>query len=336
MKAQRSSAVVLVVIVNMVLVVCLAVSAAHAAPPSDDLSGDRPVSMSAPTIPFSERGSQEIDPAGYWTEERMRSAIPADELASDSTKRDAVYPMNRSIKVGERGDLSHPVLPQTSPERSTLNAAVPATAGKVFFTYKGKNYVCSGSAINGPTKNIVATAGHCVHGGKGEGWHSNLAFAPAFYEGLSSYGLWNWKTAYTFQGWTNSSDSSRDQAFFTVYPRNGKTLVATVGGNGLSYNYGHSQTNVRIWGWPAEPPYQGQIPYYCDGNTQKRGLWSNDMVMSCGMTGGASGGPWLRSRIDANLGYVFGVTSRRTTSGEQLLISTPFDDAVKNLFQGIG
>ena len=57
--------------------------------------------------------------------------------------------------------------------------------------------------------------------------------------------------------------------------------------------------------------------------------------MPCSMTGGASGGPWLRSRIDENLGYVFGVTSRRTTSGEQLLISTPFDAAVNNLFHGL-
>lgn len=91
------------------------------------------------------------------------------------------------------------------------------------------------------------------------------------------HGLWNWKTAYTFKGWINSSDFSRDQAFFTVHPRNGRSLVATVGGNGLSYNYGHNQTAVRIWGWPAEKPYDGATPYYRDGNTKK---WSfHDSVL---------------------------------------------------------
>ena len=55
-------------------------------------------------------------------------------------------------------------------------------------------------------------------------------------------------------------------------------LVATVGGNGLSYNYGHNQTGVRIWGWPAGKPYDGTTPYYCDGNTRKWGFWSSDMV----------------------------------------------------------
>lgn len=91
------------------------------------------------------------------------------------------------------------------------------------------------------------------------------------------HGLWNWKTAYTFKGWINSSDFSRDQAFFTVRPRNGRSLVATVGGNGLSYNYGHNQTAVRIWSWPAEKPYDGTTPYYCGGNTKK---WSfHDSVL---------------------------------------------------------
>lgn len=265
----------------------------------------------------------------------MRSAIPADELASELYKNGTPRLNNKFNGARVEENLSNPVYPTLSPGQQTRNVAVPETAGKVFFTYKGKNYVCSGAAINSSTKNVVSTAGHCVHGGKGEGWHANITFAPGYYNGLSDSGLWNWKTAHTFKGWTDSSDSSRDQAFFTVHPRNGRTLVDTVGGNGLSYNYSHSQTGVRIWGWPAEHPYDGTTPYYCDGNTKKWHFWSNDMVMPCGMTGGASGGPWLRSRIDANLGYVFGVISRRTTSGEKLLISTPFDDAVKNLFRGI-
>lgn len=59
------------------------------------------------------------------------------------------------------------------------------------------------------------------------------------------------------------------------------------------------------------------------------------MVMPCDMTGGANGGRWLRTRINVNLGYVFGVTSRRMTSGGKLLISTPFDNAVKDFSRGI-
>ncbi|MEW6943505.1 hypothetical protein V3M81_09475 [Trueperella pyogenes] len=335
MRIRRQALSVSTLLATLALFVGFVIPPAHASPIADDDTGDQPVSANAPSVNLSRSSARELEPTGYWTEEKMRSAIPADKLAPEFYQTDTNPSDERSKRLSLGEDLSDPVYPELSPGQQTRNAVVPSTAGKVFFSYKGKNYVCSGSAINGPTKNVVSTAGHCVHGGKGEGWHSNIAFAPAYYNGASGYGLWNWKTAYTFTGWTNSSDFSRDQAFFTVHPRNGRTLVATVGGNGLSYNYGHNQTGVRIWGWPAEKPYDGTTPYYCDGNTKKWGFWSRDMIMPCDMTGGASGDPWLRTRIDANLGYVFGVTSRRTTSGSKLLISTPFDDAVKNLFRGI-
>lgn len=336
MKIRRQTLPVTALFAILALFAGFMMPTAQASPIADDGTGDQPVSTSAPSVNSPRSSTQELDPTGYWTEEKMQSAIPADELASGFYQTYTNNPssqQSKRVSLGE--DLSDPVYPELPSAIQTKSAVVPSTAGKVFFTYKGTNYVCSGSAINGPTKNVVSTAGHCVHGGKGEGWHSNLAFVPAYYNGTSRYGLWNWKTAYTFNGWINFSDFSRDQAFFTVYPRNGRSLVATVGGNGLSYDYGHNQTGVRIWGWPAEKPYDGTTPYYCDGNTKKRGFWSSDMVMSCDMTGGASGGPWLRTRIDANLGYVFGVTSRRTTSGNKLLISTPFDSSVKNLFEGI-
>lgn len=335
MKTHRISAATLALLANLLLIVGLIVPAAHASPSSDDRADEQPVSTNAPAIQSPRSRSRSIDPAGYWTEEKMRDATPADQAPSAPEQSTAPRLAERSVQTSSGENLSDPVYPTTSPGQVAQRSAAPMTTGKVFYSYGGRDYVCSGAAINGATKNVVATAGHCVHGGKGKGWHSNVVFAPGYNNGVSSHGLWNWKAAHTFTGWMNSSDSSLDQAFFTVHPRNGQNLVDAVGGNGLSYNAGQNHTGVRIWGWPAEYPYQGQRPIYCDGNTRKAGWSSNDMVMPCDMTGGASGGPWLRSRTDANVGYVFGVTSRRTTSGEKLLISTPFNDAVKNLFEGI-
>jgi len=104
----------------------------------------------------------------------------------------------------------------------------------------------------------------------------------------------------------------------------------TVGGNGLVRGNGQSQPSTRIWGWPAEPPYNGEIPYYCGGTTY---VWGgSDAALSCSMNGGASGGPWLKDHIDANLGSVFAVTSRRTTSGTPTLLSTPNTPEVLAMF----
>jgi V8-like Glu-specific endopeptidase len=253
----------------------------------------------------------------------MRNAIPADRPTDAIPSKQA-----HSIPSGSSGIASKPVGPLT--RNKVVNDVVPSTAGKVFFSYNGLNYVCSASTINNNYKNLIITAGHCVHSGAGGGWHTNLVFAPAYYNGASASGLWNWTGARTFNSWINSSDFSHDQAFVTLGQRNGQNLIDAVGGNGLVWGNSTNQPNARIWGWPAEPPYSGEVPYYCDADTYAYG--GTDAAMGCSMNGGASGGPWLKDRIDQNLGYVFAVTSRRTTSGPQILLSTPNSADVKTMF----
>jgi V8-like Glu-specific endopeptidase len=261
-----------------------------------------------------------LEATGYWTAEKMRNAIPAD-LAGD-----ARTPTKQGTST-KSGISSHPVAPVG---RTPLNDPVPSTAGKVFFTYSGLNYVCSAATINNDHKNLIITAGHCVHSGQGAGWHDNIAFAPSYYNGQSGAGLWNWTGARTFNSWIDSSDFSHDQAFVTLAQRNGQNLVDAVGGNGLVWGNTRDQAGTRIWGWPAEDPYNGEVPYYCDGNTYSYG--STDAALNCPMNGGASGGPWMKDRIDQNLGYIFAVTSRRTTSGTPILLSTPNTPDVGDMF----
>jgi len=275
--------------------------------------------VQAPALP-SKAPAGALEATGYWTAEKLRTAIPADLPSSLQTP-------TKQGPSDPGGVASHPVAPAG---HRTVNDVVPSTAGKVFFTDNGLNYVCSASTINNNYKNLIITAGHCVHSGAGGGWHANIVFAPAYYNGESGYGLWNWSTARTFNSWINNSDFSHDQAFVTLQQRNGANLVDTVGGNGLVWGNGRDQANTRIWGWPAEPPYNGEVPYYCDGSTYAWG--TTDAALTCSMNGGASGGPWLKDRIDANLGYVFAVTSRRTTSGTPTLLATPNSADVKTMF----
>lgn len=276
----------------------------------------------APALP-SKVPAGALDATGYWTAEKMRTAIPADRLG------DAAPPAKQGPS-GSSGIASQPVAPLG---HKLANDVVPSTAGKLFFVDNGLNYVCSASTINNNYKNLIITAGHCVHSGAGGAWHSNIVFAPAYYNGESGYGLWNWSQARAFNSWIDSSDFSHDQAFVTLQQRNGANLIDAVGGNGLVWGNGTSQPGARIWGWPAEPPYNGEVPYYCDGDTFAWG--GSDAALTCSMNGGASGGPWLKDRIDANLGYVFAVTSRRTTSGTPTLLSTPNTPDVKTMFDAM-
>jgi V8-like Glu-specific endopeptidase len=304
-----------------VLLTAAPVSAAFASPtaPAPAVQAAATTAVRAPALPKS-APTGALDATGYWTAEKMRSAIPAD-LPADAK------PSKQATSDGSSGVASRPVAPLGN---KVANDVVPSTAGKLFFSDNGLNYVCSASTINNNYKNLIITAGHCVHSGAGGAWHSNIVFAPAYYNGASGYGLWNWTGARTFNSWMNSSDFSHDQAFVTFGQRNGANLVDAVGGNGLVWGNSRTQANTRIWGWPAESPFNGEVPYYQDGNTFAYG--STDAAMSSNMNGGASGGPWLKDRIDANLGYVFAVTSRRTTSGPAYLLSTPNSADVKTMF----
>ncbi|MGZ0149664.1 trypsin-like serine peptidase [Kribbella sp. WER1] len=283
-------------------------------------AADATTAVRAPALPAKARAGA-LDATGYWTAEKLRNAIPADLPTGTA----AGTPAKQGTSSGV---ASKPVAPRAG--YKLANDTVPSTAGKLFFTDNGLNYVCSASTINNGYKNLIITAGHCVHSGQGGGWHSNIVFAPAYYNGQSGYGLWNWSQARTFNSWMNSSDFTHDQAFVTLQQRNGANLIDAVGGNGLVWGNGQAQAGTRIWGWPAEAPYNGEVPYYCDGTTYAWG--GSDAALTCSMNGGASGGPWLKDRIDANLGYVFAVTSRRTTSGTPTLLSTPNTADVKTMF----
>lgn len=183
MTTCRLPAVAFSLLTSVFLIAGIMASPAHASPTPNTQGDEQPVSTNAPELYSSRSSTQEIDTAGYWTEERMRSAIPAEELieeaASKAYQSNVPQSIERSGELGVTGGSSYPVHPKPTPGLLTRNPVVPATTGKVFFTYKGKNYVCSGSVINGVTKNVVSTAGHCVHGGKGEGWRENIAFALA-------------------------------------------------------------------------------------------------------------------------------------------------------------
>jgi V8-like Glu-specific endopeptidase len=232
-------------------------------------------------------------------------------------------------------NVSDPVA-ATDPGVATRAATpVPTTVGKLYFTEPdGSDHSCSGATINSDAKNLIHTAAHCVYT-YGAGWNVNIVFVPAYFNGSRPFGTWNYSLARTFNAWINSQDYTHDQAFVSFYPVSGVQLVNRVGGNGLSINNGPRMAGVRIWGYPADPPYTGQLPYYCDGDTSLYGLITQTQ-MPCDMTGGASGGPWLSSRINVDLGYVYAVTSRRTLSGVPSLISTPDGEDVLSMFNEMG
>ncbi len=267
----------------------------------------------------------------------MRQAIPADLLEPNILAKPS--PGSPTFSQDEPKVLSYPLAPKASstfsaaPQQRTA-APVPRTVGRLFFTNSdGVDRSCSGSTINNKNGNLVMTAGHCVHGGKGKGWSRNIVFVPAYYNGSRPLGTWYYQDVVTFSAWINDSDFYYDQAMVKMAPNaQGRNIISVAGGNGLVSGNSTVQPNTRIWGYPADQPYNGQRPYYCDGDTNTYAFNANDSAMNCDMTGGASGGPWLKDRVNDNLGYVYAVTSRRTYYGRPLLLAAPNSSAVWNLY----
>ena len=275
-----------------------------------------------PAAPVTQEASpSELESAReFWTKERMENAEPMDmPAASGDEQEDQDSPGKTQTPVAE------PPVPAVLPLKEqpvganadgveAENAPVPSTVGKLFFAVQQPDGTvgtgsCTASTIGTGGGSKIITAGHCIHAGDNKTWYSDFVFAPAYYKGDTPYGLWFGERWGTFTGWARDGKSSWDQAIIQVERKPSGSIVETVGGNGLIGGHGPDVAGNRIWGYPAESPFDGGLPYYCDGDATSR-RFSSDSQMDCGMNKGSSGGPWLKDRVDANLGYTWAVTSR--------------------------
>ncbi|ACZ84951.1 trypsin-like serine peptidase [Streptosporangium roseum] len=240
----------------------------------------------------------------YWTEAKMETAQPLDTLAP---KKDAVRLTAAAIAAQAAAD---PVsVPATSPAGDGVTAArasaaarastgsawtrggaITTTAGRVFFTYQGRNASCSGNAVTSDNGSTVITAGHCVK--MGGAFHGNWVFVPGYDRGDRPHGTWVATTLYTTPQWNNSEDINYDVAAAVVAPLNGRSLTDVVGGQGVSFNRARRQ-QMHSFGYPAAAPYGGSKLVYCAGRAFDDFLMSRDIGLNCNMTGGSSGGPWF-------------------------------------------
>jgi V8-like Glu-specific endopeptidase len=270
---------------------------------------------------------------GYWTPERMASAIPADAPASASSRTATAdrKPDGPAGSVDAAGPSTFSATGSQAAEGVGILLNESQTVGKVFFSNpaNGLNYVCSGAALNSGKKRLVQTAGHCVHGGAGGQWMNNWAFVPRYRNGARPFGTWYAYQLTSRTAWINSSNSDEDMGIAIMGDLNGQRIVNVVGGNGLRWNWGYS-VSVTILGYPAGAPFTGELQYFCQGTTwnghgQQVRAW-------CNMTGGSSGGPWLQEYNDQNgLGYINSVVSHRHDDANQM-DGPYFDNDIKSLY----
>ncbi|GAB2913912.1 peptidase [Nonomuraea fastidiosa] len=230
----------------------------------------------------------------YWTEQRMESAKPLD-APDPKAAPSAAEPRQGTAWTAPptRGTAGGGTSTQAanSPGAAwTKGGAVARTTGRIFFTTQGRNASCSGTAVTSANKSVVLTAGHCV---KMNGtFHTNWVFVPGYDKGNRPFGTWPATRLLTTQQWNTREDINFDVAAAVVAPVDGKTLVDTVGGQGVAFNQPRRR-QMYAFGYPAAAPYDGSKLVYCSGQTFDDVLASEDLGLTCNMTGGSSGGPWM-------------------------------------------
>jgi V8-like Glu-specific endopeptidase len=322
------------------------------APVSSDLLGHATGTGGEVRDPADDEASGVAD---YWTAERMASAIPADEPDDDHAGRElstlSSAPSAPSVSSPDQPEsptvIAQPVLAADTPasDAPVSPQAYPVadsseTNGKVFFRDQtdGRDYMCSGSAVNSNAKRLVVTAGHCVHGGPGGTWHANWVFAPGYDHGPGPEGTFPATSFRAFDEWITYGVSGQgfnsDVAFVTTDLNDrGETVVDAVGGHGLTTG-GSLEFEATLFGYPVNLD-AGERMWSCLGTTgtQQIDTFLFPTITGCDFGPGSSGGPWL-DRYDAvtGLGYVRSVTSFGPTGSTEYISGPYFDQRVSELY----
>jgi V8-like Glu-specific endopeptidase len=174
------------------------------------------------------------------------------------------------------------------------------THGKLFmFEGTDPKYACSATVVNSPTKNIVWTAGHCVHrGGPNGTFFDDYAFVPGYRNDTYPFDVWFAERRFTTDQWRQSTNKTtrlkHDVGALVMEPIAGVEIAEAVGARGIRFNRNPNHL-YDSFGYPAEYPFDGELSWLCDSDANLL-LGSGTLAfmgIGCDMTGGSSGGGWI-------------------------------------------
>lgn len=258
----------------------------------------------------------------YWTPERMRAAPP---LAAPA--RTAGAAPSTPFAAGEQVDIAptptattkrlFPPYATTAAKQQTWKSGglVAKTAGKVFGTGgNGKDFVASGNVVNSADGDVVVTVAHALMDGEGR-WSKNLVFVPAYKNGAAPYGKFPARTMFMWSGYYKDGAHVPpfDFGMLVVKPVKGKTVVKTVGGQGIRFNSTAARPSNLLLGYPSNGN-GGKTLQYCSGASVNP-AYGMKYAMICDMGGGSSGGPWFQDfNKTTGTGYQISAHALRNTT----------------------
>ncbi|MFI6800926.1 trypsin-like serine peptidase [Streptosporangium canum] len=283
----------------------------------------------------------------YWTPRRMAAAVPIDLLGTAGMFGKPGVPLRQRAArtTGTRWNAGGSVtrtagtrwnaggsVTRTAGTRWNAGGSVTRTTGRVFLTLGGLDFVCSASSVRSTNKDLVVTAGHCVKDGTGA-WADNWTFVPGYDRGRRPYGQFTARRMFVAGPWSRSADDSYDIGMVALNHRGGRHLGEVVGGQGIAFGTARGR-QTHGFGFPAEPPYDGEHLVYCAGPVRDdpHGQ-TDDQGMRCDMTAGSSGGPWLSGfDVATGRGTITSVSSFKYSDDRGTMYGPYFGDVARELY----
>lgn len=224
---------------------------------------------------------------------------------------------------GGGGDCSSTELVTNS--RWTCGGAVQTAAGRILFTMGSSNYVCSGTVATDGTsgRSIIITAAHCIYDEVADAFASNAIFIPSQDDGGSDrtdsncsndpIGCWAVDHGIVDKEWADRTWSDNipwDYGYYVVSDTGAHS--GTASSSALDVAAGSLTVDFTAPALGASATALGYSysddPYFmhCQEGLGTYGV--SLFLGSCGLSGGASGGPWLQP-VDGGNGVIISVNS---------------------------
>ena len=233
----------------------------------------------------------------YWTAERQAQAKPRD---FERTAH-GFQPAARKPGSGVTGATW------------TKGGRVVAAVGKVFFNMDGGSWQCSGSVATDSRSNysLVLTAAHCAYDETNREFATNWMFIPAWGSApfrdcdQTVHGCWTASALVVHEGYATAggfnSQATRHDFAFAVVATGGDSGAAQLDSTAGAFNLVTPISSVApgtkmyAFGYPAAGKYNGNTLTYCAGNIiEDRYNANTTWGLLCDMTGGSSGGGWVK------------------------------------------
>ena len=229
-------------------------------------------------------------PVSFWTRSRLLGAGP--------------------LLGGER-----PV-PQPGQSPNSHTAVVALRVGALFEHDASGDHFCTASVVASPGQDLLITAAHCINGGNGSGYETDIVFIPGYRDGDAPYGVWTPQRLLVAPQWANSSDPDFDVGFVVLQPHDGENIQQVLGANQLGIDSGY-QYLVRVTGYPDS----ADAPITCVNWTSRQS--ATQLRFDCGgYTGGTSGSPWVTDfDTQSRTGTIVGVLGGYQQGGDTPSVS---------------